>query len=101
MRIQDHTAEFLRHAEGRIKDVLEVAGSMVEGTAVELCPYDTGYLRGSLTHELRGLSVFVGSPVFYAPYVELGTSRMAARSYLVAAIARDRVRIQRLFREKT
>jgi hypothetical protein len=55
----------------------------------------TGRLRGSITWRLGGVSVGIyadiGSSVFYAPFVELGTSRSRAYPYLVPALeaARD------------
>lgn len=46
----------------------------------------TGRLRGSITWRVsrdgRGPYADVGTNVFYAPFVELGTSRMSARPYL-------------------
>lgn len=50
----------------------------------------TGRLRGSITWRLGedGISPFadVGTAVSYAPYVELGTSRMPAYPYLRPAL---------------
>lgn len=50
----------------------------------------TGRLRGSITFELGrdtlGPWARVGTNVFYAPFVEGGTSRMAARPFLVPAL---------------
>lgn len=50
----------------------------------------TGRLRGSITWRLGADFVSpyvdVGSAVVYAPFVELGTSRMAARPYLRPAL---------------
>lgn len=50
----------------------------------------TGRLRGSITwrlgRDLRGLYADIGSAVLYAPFVELGTSRMAARPFLRPAL---------------
>lgn len=50
----------------------------------------TGRLRASITWRL-GFDVTpyadIGSAVLYAPYVELGTSRMEARPYLRPALA--------------
>ena len=49
----------------------------------------TGRLRGSITWRLgRDVTPYadIGSAVLYAPYVELGTSRMAARPYLRPAL---------------
>lgn len=50
----------------------------------------TGRLRSSITWRLgvdtRGLHADIGSSVHYAPYVELGTSRMPAYPYLRPAL---------------
>lgn len=40
---------------------------------------DTGRLRSSIHHELNPKRASVGTNVQYAPFVEYGTSRMAAR----------------------
>jgi hypothetical protein len=54
----------------------------------------TGRLRGSITwrigRDFRGLYADIGSAVLYAPYVELGTSRMEARPYLRPALVAAR-----------
>lgn len=51
----------------------------------------TGRLRGSITWRLgedaQGLYVDIGSAVVYAPYVELGTSRMPAYPFLRPALS--------------
>lgn len=51
---------------------------------------DTGRLRSSITSDLgvdeQGLVARVGSDVEYAPFVELGTSRMEARPFLRPAL---------------
>jgi phage gpG-like protein len=50
----------------------------------------TGRLRGSITWRLgqdgEGVYADIGSAVHYAPYVELGTSRMPAYPYLRPAL---------------
>jgi HK97 gp10 family phage protein len=55
---------------------------------------DTGRLRASITHRVEmdsGEAVaYVGTNVKYAPYLEFGTSRMAARPFMVPAIERNR-----------
>lgn len=55
----------------------------------------TGRLRGSITWRPGSDSVSpfvdIGSAVTYAPYVELGTSRMAARPFLRPALEAARI----------
>ena len=70
---------------------LEVIGGTAEGYAKQLCPVDTGNLRNSITHQMRGENtVAVGTNVHYAPYVELGTSKMRAQPYLRPAVENHR-----------
>jgi hypothetical protein len=72
------------------------AGIIIEGQAVALCPVDTGRLRGSITYatsKFRTMvsmpakpgdevsepgddyTLYVGTNVEYAPYMEYGTCR--------------------------
>lgn len=55
----------------------------------------TGRLIGSITwrigHDAIGPYADIGSAVLYAPYVELGTSRMKARPYLRPALEAARL----------
>ena len=62
---------------------------VVEGRAKDKCPVDTSRLRNSITHLVElGLRILgkIGTPVDYAPYVELGTVNMAAQPYLIPAL---------------
>lgn len=66
---------------------LEICGGMAESYAKMRCPVDTGNLRNSITHQMDGdTTVEIGTSVEYAPYVELGTYKMAARPYIVPAV---------------
>lgn len=78
-------------------DKLVVAtGHLIEGNAKQIVPVDTGALRSSIGTDItregagRGYSVTaeVGSPLDYAVYVELGTSRMAPYAYLGPSLDR-------------
>ena len=83
------------------------AGMIVEGQAVRLCPVDKGRLKGSITYATasersnpKGIAkaddgvskpsddytLYVGTNVEYAPYVEYGTIKMQAQSYLRTAL---------------
>lgn len=61
---------------------LEEIGLVAEGYAKRACPVDTGRLRNSVTHLLKGYDCFIGTNVKYAPYVEEGTSRMKGKHFL-------------------
>lgn len=82
-------------------------GLIVEAQAIALCPTDTGRLKGSLTTKAQNqgtrarapagagdeiqppadtMEVFVGTNVFYAPYVEFGTRYMQSQAFLRPAL---------------
>lgn len=65
-----------------VSSALEKIGLMAEGYAKKKCPVDTGNLRNSITHQVDGDAVYIGTNVEYAPYVELGTSRQKAQPFL-------------------
>ena len=69
----DNTDEVLAAIEAAKMRALEIIGGKIESYAKRLVPVDTGNLRNSITHEMEDDAVIVGSNVFYAPYVELGT----------------------------
>lgn len=62
---------------------LEIIGGKAESYAKKECPVDTGRLRNSITHQRYDENTeVIGSNVEYAPYVELGTHKQAARPFL-------------------
>lgn len=67
--------------------IIRKATEDVMGHARALAPVDTGFLKNSIgmafSDDLTGV-VFVAAE--YAPYVELGTRKMAARPYLRPAL---------------
>lgn len=52
---------------------LEKACLLVENSAKEKAPVNTGNLRNSMTHDVSGNTGVIGTNVEYAPYVEFGT----------------------------
>lgn len=56
---------------------LERMGQQAEGYAIDLVPVDTGMLKNSLTHKVvpSELTVYAGSNMEYAVYVECGTGK--------------------------
>lgn len=57
---------------------LEAIGFAADKYAKEGTPVKFGRLRNSMTHVVQDNSVYVGSNVEYAPYVELGTGIYAS-----------------------
>ena len=58
--------------EDTIRRALEIIGGMAETNVKAITPVDTGNLRNSITHRVDGVSVYIGTNVEYAPFVELG-----------------------------
>lgn len=73
---QNNMEQFERAKSEAIIAALEEIGLAAERFAKRACPVDTGRLRNSITHALSADedSVYIGSNVEYAPYVELGVS---------------------------
>lgn len=81
---EDNSEEVSRGIVRAIDRALEEIGMAAEGYAKRACPVDTGNLRNSIAHAVESAedAVYVGTNVEYAPYVELGTRRMAAQPFL-------------------
>lgn len=82
----------LNASEDVIARAAEVIGGMAESHAKEYSPVDTGRLRNSIAHAVidKGHTVVIGSNVVYAPFQELGTSKMAAHPFLRPAIEKHK-----------
>ncbi len=101
MAIKDNTNGILNEADRLIKQKLELAALVVEGQAKKpgFCPVKTGTARRSITHVIApsGRTVYVGSNIEYFPFIEIGTSKMAARFPLTRALRVSRDRIRKIF----
>lgn len=88
--ITDNTGIAKEELERRIPVILEALGIQAEGNAVDeitrMKAVDTGRLRGSISHAVDDHDVYIGTNVEYAPYVELGTYKMAPRPFLKNAV---------------
>ena len=99
IKIEDHTDEVLAALHGKMPKILEALGQEAEGNAVtEITKlvYDTpespnyirtGDLRDSIDHDKDNDAAYIGTNIEYAPYVDLGTSKKAARPFIRNAIA--------------
>lgn len=85
---KSYAKDVLSAARSAKATALEMIGGMAESYAKAACPVDTGRLRGSITHEQFSEDTeVIGTNVEYAPYVELGTSKMSAKPFLRPAAA--------------
>lgn len=59
------------------KRALEQCCALVERSAKQMAPKDTGALRQSITSEVKDMEGIIFTPLYYAPYVEFGTGLFA------------------------
>lgn len=92
VEVNDHTDEVKSAVSDAILAALEAVGLTAEGYAKLLCPVDTGRLRNSISHAVDEdeKTVYIGTNVEYAPYVELGTSKQKAQPFLRPAATTHR-----------
>ena len=62
---------------GELEATLGKACALVEKSAKELAPKDTGALRRSITSKVEGTEGIIYTPLEYAPYIEYGTGLFA------------------------
>lgn len=79
VRFEDNSGEVLSAVQEAAARALEKCGLTAEGYAKRLAPVETGNLRNSITHQVDDgeSTVYIGTNVEYAPYVELGTGKYA------------------------
>lgn len=83
----DRTAELKGRARTRAGQIVAKTAHDIESLAKQRAPVDTGALKNSI--QARQVAPFnweVGVGVAYGPYVEFGTSKMAAQPYLTPAV---------------
>lgn len=91
VKITDLSKEVKEVKDQDIKRALEIIGLMAEGYAkvhLDQTPrrIDTGRLRNSIAHKVHDDSVEIGTNVYYGIYVEFGTVKMEANTYLRSAV---------------
>jgi HK97 gp10 family phage protein len=65
-----------------IAAALEQVGVEILDVAFSLVPIDTGYLQSTLYSTVEELTLEVGATAEYAAYIEYGTWKMSAQTYL-------------------
>lgn len=122
VKIEDHSDEVLEELDEKTLAALEACGLAAERFAKDICPWVTGRLRGSISHatqkshgsgqepatpedyEPQGVpekgSVYIGTNVEYAPFVELGSSRRKdPKPFLKPAIANNTGKYKQIFEQ--
>lgn len=77
--VDSHVDEVINALQSQKKRVLKEWGMVAEAYASDYCPVDTGRLRGSITYDTDDDTMYVGTNVEYAPYIELGHSQEVGR----------------------
>ena len=103
MTVKWYGKDVIKKISDANKQIMEKACLLVERDAKILCPVDTGRLRSSITHEIKGLTGMVGSNVEYARAVELGSEdpafNRAPQPYLRPALHKNEKAILALFKK--
>lgn len=83
MALENLKAMILAAAESGIGE----ACAEIQSLAQDMCPVDTGDLKGSIAVSGDGLSGQVSAGSAHAGFVELGTAKMAAQPFLYPAFS--------------
>ena len=86
MKLDWKGEKYLRAVADGKKKGLTTAALIVHAQAVLYSPYDMGNLRSSIDYKVEEEVATIGTNVEYAPYLEYGTSKMAAQPYLEPAL---------------
>lgn len=89
VKVNSNVGDVIAAKDEAVAAALEAIGLQAEGDVALLAPVDTGRLRASITHEVDGDAVNVGTDVEYASYVEYGTSKTKAQPFLEPAITEN------------
>lgn len=103
MEIESHREELIEEIKSKMPAILEMLGQAGENNAkfeiTALGAVDTGNLRNSITHTDDGEYAYIGTNVEYAPYVEVGTSRMEERPFLRNAVLNHQDEYRQIFED--
>ena len=125
----EHNRKFDKAVEKALRLVGGQAERYAKETISDMGAVDTGFLRNSITFAIDGepanialyqddqevqsgvyegeapkeddknRSVYIGTNVYYAPYVEYGTQKMAARPFLSSSIQNNADSFKELFKK--
>jgi HK97 gp10 family phage protein len=96
MTFRSYRREVMQEVTRAEQRALEKIGLYVDGEAVSRSPVVSGRLKSSWEHEVSEDRVTVGSDVFYAKFVEFGTSRQRAQRILTGSVEENVDEIKRI-----
>ncbi len=70
VKVKSYKREVLNELQNKIRLALESVGETAEDYAADDCPVDTGRLKNSISHKVKGNAVYIGTNVVYAKQVE-------------------------------
>ena len=83
IKLTDNSSQIIQHLSEKIALSLELCGVQAEAHAkhniTSAGRIDTGAMRNSVTHTVSGNTVYIGSPLLYAIFNELGTGIYASQ----------------------
>lgn len=90
-KLHSYKKEVLSHVQENINRALEICGGLAEGYAktniVRNRSVITANLKNSIAHkQIDEKTEAIGTKVYYAPFVELGTRRARPKPYLKPAL---------------
>ena len=101
--VNDKVSKAMKLYPQEARKAMELSCITVENKAKHLVPVDTGRLKSSITYKVSqsvyDITGTIGTDVEYAPYVELGTSRMNAQPFLVPALYGSKAEIKKIFED--
>lgn len=99
LKVESHFDDLRHFLKRATPQVLEEIGDMVDKTIHDECPKRSGHLADSGYHEVKGTTLrFINEAknkrgTGYAPFVHLGTYKMAANPWMLRGIHKDSHRI--------
>jgi hypothetical protein len=96
----DHFPRLAAALAPAAREIVQETILQIETVTKLRCPVDTGALRASYTSEMTGeTSGQVATNIEYAPWVEWGTTRMAAQPHVTPAAEGERRHFMRKFQD--
>ncbi len=94
MKMTNNTADILAEVNRRASAGLKEVGEIIKPSAKDIVVVVSGDLRDSITAEVSEKELVVGSPLAYAPKIEMD------KPFLRLALIQNKEKIRKIFRAK-